>query len=700
MTTIQALPTELVQRLTPAHPDLGSLRDLRFPHIRSSNKAPRDAFVPQVDQMKVLDGLPAASFVKPMLTILAKEQNLVVVGETGSGKSTVLPLFASAACPETDIYCAVPRIFAAERLATWLSEVCQQPVGGRVGFHTGVSKCVSSDTRLTFCTTGVAEMRELLGQNQRKRIVFLDEAHERNIDQDMLLAFLRQEAKKNPDLKIVVMSATIQSQEFSHYLGGCEVLNIKGRNFSIVQEVPEATLAEDVIKFVQRGLNIQIGLAGKLEIEVAMGEIEHALSKAGLHAIILPLHKDVPSAQQQECFKHQGKPRIILATNIAETSLTIPDLHVVIDTGLRRRVYLNNGVQCLGTVYATQFEAMQLRGRVGRTQPGIWVDRCDMAFDQRPLAPPPEILRLQPTNAFLKFVALQNMDPRNMKLLDDPGRHVWDASEQEGKRLGLTDSAVEATELGQTIARLPISVNLGRMLVSARQQGALKEAIFVAAAVEVNGLQDRDNSAWRNLVDKHNDSNPEVSSELMVQLLLFKKGIEIHAAGNNESDYFKAGISPRNFTKALEHADELIRRVRLFGWDEIDRPSRGKNIEYSLVQAFIEGFPDSIFVKHGRFYLGLDGEKRELHGDAVAVAGSQFIAGIPWDFNRNVEGTGGQPKHFINFASVVSEGTAHKHPYVLELLRPKKVKARERATVMRAPICRIQSRINRGFSRR
>ncbi len=639
--------------------------------------------------METLDKLPAAEYVRQMLNILRRDQQLVVVGETGSGKSTVLPLFASAAMPNVDIFCAVPRIFAAERLAGWLSEVRQQPVGRSIGYHTGVSSCVCDDTRLTFCTTGVAEMRELLRQNNRERIVFVDEAHERNCDQDMLLAFLRQEMKQNPHLKVVVMSATIQAEKFADYLGGCKVLNITGRNYEVTQEKPEQFLVDDVIKFVRRGLNIQVGLAGKLEIEQAMGEIERALEVEGLDAIVLPLHKDVPSDQQQECFRDQGKPRVILATNIAETSLTIPDLHVVIDTGLRRRTYLINGVQCLGTVYATQFEARQLRGRVGRTQPGIYVDRCEVPLEMRPLAPPPEILRLQPTNALLKFLAFQQLDPRRMTLLDDPGRVVWDGAEEELKVLGLLDSAIEATDLGQTIARLPISVNLGRMLVDARHQGALIEAIYTTSAIEVNGLQDRENSAWRNLVD-----DLDVDSELAVQLRLFQRAMNLFELGASDSEISELGISVKNFTKARDHAAELIRRVRLMGWDEVDQASRSKSPERALVRAFLTGFPNYIFVKRGNFYVGLDGEKRQLHGETVLSADNRFIAGIPWDFNPKVESEGGKPRHYVNFASAVSETVAMKFEYVRQLASLGKEKRRESNIKMRGPLGDTYARQN------
>lgn len=686
MTTLSSLPLGLAQILKPAHPTLGSalgtlkLADYTLPPGTTGPKA-------KIDLMETLDKLPAAAYVRPMLKILQRDQKLVVVGETGSGKSTVLPLFASAAMPDVDVICAVPRIFAAERLAGWLSEVCEQPVGLSIGYHTGVSKCVSEDTRLTFCTTGVAEMRELLRQNSRERIVFVDEAHERNCDQDMLLAFLRQEMEHNSHLKVVVMSATIQAEKFTSYLGGCKVLNIKGRNHEVKQEQPEPFLVDDVVKFVRLGLNIQVGLAGKLEIEIATGEIEHALRLEGLDAAVLPLHKDVPSEQQQECFKDQGKPRVILATNIAETSLTIPDLNVVIDTGLRRRTYLNNGVQCLGTVYATQFEALQLRGRVGRTQPGIHVDRCEVPLAKRPLAPPPEILRLQPTNALLKFLALQEMDPRNMILLDDPGSLVWDGAADELKELGLLDGATKATELGQTVARLPISVNLGRLLVEARQRGALTEAIYAAAAIEVNGLQDRENSAWRNLVGEL-----DVDSELAVQLALFRSAKSLRELGAADRQLGELGISVKNFNKASEHAAELVRRVREMGWNEVDLPSRSRSIEHALIRSFIEGFPKSIFIKHGNFYVGIDGQKRQLHGDTVVSSDHRFIAAIPWDFNPKVESEGGKPRHFVNFASAVSDSTALKYDYVRELASEGRERMRTSEIKMRAPQGRSDAR--------
>lgn len=225
------------------------------------------------------------------------------------------------------------------------------------------------------------------------------------------------------------------------------------------------------------------------------------------------------------------------------------------------------------------------------------------------------------------------------------------------------------------------------MVIEARQQGALLEAIHVAAAIEAEGLHDRENSAWRNLV-----SDLKVDSELAAQLRLFRIAKNLHDLGASNQELSELGISVKNFTKAREHADDIIRRVRLMGWEEVDLHSRSKSPEHALVHSFLAGYPESIFVKRGNFYVGLDGEKRQLHGETVVSSENRFIAGIPWDFNPNVESAGGKPRHFVNFASAVSDSTAMKYDYVRELASEGKERMRASEIKMRAPQGRSDAR--------
>lgn len=619
-----------------------------------------------------LDALPAARYVPGLLEILKRERSVVVTGPTGCGKSTVAPLAIATTYPGVQVLVAGPRVRNAEETAQWLSTVTQTQVGELVGYHTGSSRQITARTPLTYCTYGLEVMRELLGQNRKERIIVVDEAHMRTIDGDVLLGFLKREQRSNPFLKLVVMSATIDADGFANFLGGSQVIRMTGRPHSIEGMNPEITLGADIVKFVEHGRSIIVCCAGKREVEEAEIEINAALHRSKLNAVVLPFHKEVPEQQQSECFKQQyidglPVPRIILATNLGETGLTFEGISVAIDLGYRRYSRCWDGVYGLMTDYATQHEALQFAGRVGRTQPGIFVDRCPIPFKERPVCPQPEILRNPPTAVYLRMAALHKLDPLTVPLMDKPPHAANERIFAELRTLGLFDSSGKSTSFGEEVARLPIGtgVNLGRMLLAARQRKVLPEAAIVAAAMEVGGLQEPLNSNARLRVPNING----IHSDLEYQLLLFREAEHLEQTSATDADFMEAGLSRRNFLIVREEINRIWNRIERMNWTE-RRDSYNKHFSATqLIEAFAEGFPDFVFVRRGDCYVGVDRVKRVLHSSSLVDRSHQFIVGIPWDFKRSPEDHESQTLRYIRYASEISENMALRMPHIRDLRR-------------------------------
>jgi len=455
--------------------------------------------------------LPISTAVDQIRQAIREHQVVIVAGETGSGKTTQLPKICLLA-GRRRIGHTQPRRIAARSVAERMAEELGENLGESVGYQVRFTTRTSRQTRVKVMTDGIM-LAEIAHDRDLRRYdtIIIDEAHERSLNIDFLLGYLKQLLPRRPDLRVVITSATIDTQRFAEHFGGAPVIEVSGRTYPVeVRYRPVVADAAgrdrdqvdaicDAVSELATGLDgdILVFLSGEREIRDAAEAIEGM----GLRFTeVIPLYARLSAAEQHRVFaRHTGR-RIVLATNVAETSLTVPGIRYVIDTGYARisRYSVRTKVQRLPIEPISQASANQRAGRCGRLGPGICIRLYDEEdYDSRPEFTEPEILR---TN--LAAVILQMAEARLGDIASFPFVEPPDASQvRDGIRLlrelgALAEGdrrshGVRLTGVGRTLARLPLDPRLGRMLVEAERQGCLREVQAIVAGLAIQDVRER-----------------------------------------------------------------------------------------------------------------------------------------------------------------------------------------------------------------
>lgn len=436
---------------------------------------------------------------------------VIVCGDTGSGKTTQLPKIALELGRGTDgrrIGCTQPRRIAATSVAARVAEELQVPLGREVGYQIRFEdKTDKAVTRVKFMTDGVllAETRNDPALRQYDTII-VDEAHERSLNIDFILGYLHRTLAKRRDLKVVISSATLDAGAFSQFFGGAPVIEVEGRTFPVTDLYQPPLdeyepLADQVCRaFESLGEIDRLGdtlvfLPGEREIREAAELLE---GRKYRDTIVLPLFARQAAAEQGAVFRPiASKRRVILATNVAETSLTIPGIRFVIDSGIARlsRHDSGSGIQRLRIEPVSKASARQRRGRCGRISEGVCVRLySEEEFSERPDFTDPEILRSNLAGVVLQMEHLGLGDPLEFPFVDPPQpKRVAQAYRvlEEIGALTKQGRGVHVTGLGHSLARLPLDPRVGRILVGADAEGCLAEGLVVASALAVQDPRER-----------------------------------------------------------------------------------------------------------------------------------------------------------------------------------------------------------------
>ncbi len=449
--------------------------------------------------------LPIDGHLQEIERLWSTHANLVLQSPPGSGKTTRVPpaLLASSALPQgAQIWVLLPRRLAAKMAAARVAEELGEALGHRVGYQFRFEKAVSTQTRLLFLTEGML-VRKLLGSPRLPAVhtVILDEFHERHLQSDFALAYLRHlQRSTRPDLKICLMSATFKAEPLAAYLGGAPVFTAQTPQFEVEQhylnDSGPLALETLVVQNLQRhplesGEDTLVFLPGFSEIK----RTEAALHQARLYPMeILPLHGSLPPTDQQKIFEKFSRPKVVLATNIAESSLTIPGLKRVLDSGWHRQSRYSwwSGIPRLETRPISQAAAVQRAGRAGRTGPG----RCfrlytSWEFQSRPQESSPEITRADLAQMYLELLALGVSDLQDFPWLLAPEETVATHCLELLQRLGAVRQAHaqwEITELGRQLCSLPVHPRVGRLLWEGRERGVREAALTLAAGLSEGDL--------------------------------------------------------------------------------------------------------------------------------------------------------------------------------------------------------------------
>nr|CBA29838.1 ATP-dependent RNA helicase hrpA [Curvibacter putative symbiont of Hydra magnipapillata] len=504
--------------------------------------------------MEFPESLPVSGKRDEIMDAIAAHQVVIVCGETGSGKTTQLPKIALAMgrgrlnYPEGQrgklIGHTQPRRIAASSVAKRIAEELKTPLGDVVGYKVRFNDRLGKDASVKLMTDGI-----LLAETQTDPLlnaydtIIIDEAHERSLNIDFLLGYLRQILPRRPDLKIIVTSATIDAQRFADHFksskGPAPVIFVSGRMFPVEQRYRpfEESREYDLNDAIADGVDelwrdphnqgdILVFLPGEREIREAADHLRKHLSHQPVmrNAEVLPLFARLSPAEQDRIFDGHTGRRIVLATNVAETSLTVPGTRYVIDAGTARvkRYSFRSKVEQLLVEPISQAAANQRAGRCGRVANGICIRLYDQKdFDGRPRFTDPEILRSSLAGVILRMKSLHLGIVEDFPFLERPsGRAIADGY-QLLNELGAVDDANELTPLGQELSRLPLDPRVGRMLLEARGRESLDEALVIASALSVQDVRDRPMEAQQQADQAHQKFDDE-KSEFTGYLKLWK----------------------------------------------------------------------------------------------------------------------------------------------------------------------------------
>ncbi|WP_347754283.1 ATP-dependent RNA helicase HrpA [Agrococcus sp. ProA11] len=464
--------------------------------------------------------LPVSEARETIMAAIRDHQVVIVAGATGSGKTTQLPKMLLE-LGRTSIGHTQPRRLAARTIAERLAEELAVEMGSEVGYKVRFTDQVSASTRIKVMTDGIllAEMhrdRDLKGYDT----IIIDEAHERSLTIDFLIGYLKRLLPRRPDLKVIVTSATIDPESFSRHFDDAPIIEVSGRTFPVDiryrplvgeemdadddGEADEPAVDLDPIDGIEAALaeiarddagDVLVFLPSEADIRDAQGALEGRL---GQTTEILPLYGRLSAADQHRVFEKTNRAgirrRVVLATNVAETSLTVPGVRHVIDTGTARisRYSARSKVQRLPIEAISQASANQRAGRAGRVAPGIAIRLYSEAdFDKRPAFTDPEILRTNLAAVILQAASLGLGPLAEFPFLQPPAaRDIKDGNDLL-LELGAISKAGTITKIGRELARLPVDPRFGRMAVAGRDAGVAHEVIAIVAGLTIQDPRER-----------------------------------------------------------------------------------------------------------------------------------------------------------------------------------------------------------------
>ena len=592
--------------------------------------AARRARVPRIDYP---EELPVSAKRADIARAIADNQVVIVCGETGSGKTTQLPKI----CLELGrgIYGQIghtqPRRIAARAVASRIAQELRSPPGDTVGFQVRFTDRSSPQNLIKLMTDGI-----LLAETQSDRFLnaydtlIIDEAHERSLNIDFLLGYVRQLLPKRPDLKLIVTSATIDAEKFSSHFDNAPVIEVSGRLYPVDVlyrpfdeddedahdiDLPEAVAdAVDDLTRQSRTGDVLVFLPGEREIRETAEALRKQHSKG---AEILPLYSRLSAQEQERVFSPGGARRIVLATNVAETSLTVPGIRYVIDSGLARvnRYSYRNKVEMLQVEKISRASANQRAGRCGRVMDGVCVRLYgEEDFNARGEFTDPEILRSSLASVILRMQALKLGEVEDFPFVDPPAPKAIADGYQLLTELGAVDDSRELTEVGRQLAKLPIDPRIARMIVAARDLGCLKEILIIASGLSLQDPRERPMDKIEAVNRAHDDFADE-RSDFLAYVAMWK--------------WFEEALRHKESNRKLVQAchDRFLSYLRLREWRELHgqlaamvaemdwRPNETEARHEEIHRALLTGLLGNIGYKSDEagVYLGARGIRFSIH---------------------------------------------------------------------------------------
>jgi late competence protein required for DNA uptake (superfamily II DNA/RNA helicase) len=602
-------------------------------------------------KINTFNDLPVRNYFDAIIDAVDSNQVTIVTAETGAGKSTQIPQYL-AEHGYTRVVVTQPRILAARNLAQRVREEWSlrntEDSSEIIGYRTAHERDDSGNTQILYCTDGLQLVREITGSGiTEKQVLVLDEVHEWNENMEVLVAWAKKRCEEEPRFKVVVMSATIETESLANYFGTEAIIDIPGRHFEVTKRRGRDLLAELFAQIEHRGKNILTFLPGKSEIQYITEALEKKATAAGVP--VIPLHSQLEAEDQQKAFANYPNGKIILATNIAQTSVTIDDIDMVIDSGLERQSEVRSGVEGLFIAQISQADSLQRAGRAGRTRPGEYVlahyDTMPcLDFKDRPPYAVPEIMRKHIDRLALRLANV-GIDIESLDFYHDPSKRAIQRAKKTLVALGALTANGEVTEIGRQMEQFPVESNYGRMLVEAKQFSKEVQAKLAAsiAIQEIGGIVKGGTrfTGWRKFTK-------QFKSDLLAQYDVYLALPTI-----SEEQYEELGIISKNVDKAEEVIERLNRDLSLtdVALTPIDASEEGP-----LLRCITSGEIDqlwSVIDDNGTVEHIFSGQQRELSSSTV-VKNPTLITGTPFDLQVPLRSGGLETLHLVTGVTIVN----------------------------------------------
>ena len=622
--------------------------------------------------------LPACSYAGRLLELLEHNQVVIVEGETGSGKSSIL---LAELAQRYQVYAAVPRFLVAKGLAGFTASLFGEMPGGMVGFET-MSEAIRSDaSKLVYATDGYELMTVMHGRLQRDCVLVVDEFHERNLNQDVLVAYARRLIEHGARFKVVIMSATIDVRALSNYFFNAPILSIPGRLYDVTMLKPENTWENSILKLLEIARNSAtkgdpFGVLAFVPGKRKLHQVIRNLRDLGVSEMILPCHAELSAREQALVLEKYNEPFVVVSTPVCESGITPPSIRAVMDSGEVNEIWVVDGVEGLHCKWIPVASMRQRIGRAGRVAPGWAVTHLPKnrySYDRREYVTP-EVQRRLLETMWLKVMSATGLDMLELHFLDNIPREEIKQAKRRLYALGCIDHKYAVTKVGEEASSLPMSVQLARAVIHAIELGVEYPAVMAAAVVEAGGVGTRANTAWQSRFCPN-----ETESDILAQLITFQDVLRMQDEAEEaeqrqkvDEELVELGIDLKAVKRARIILQKSTQRLRV-SEEYVDI----KPVRDSLIRAFQVGLAGHVFMNVGNgLYRNAEETPRRLISASV-VGDSKYIVGIPVDLKVVTPDDDEKPIHLITWATAIPEYLA---PGWLNKLRRIKDRVEQRTT--------------------
>lgn len=576
----------------------------------------------------------------------------IIEARPASGKSTMVPQYLVEAFDKVIV--TNPRVMPCITLATYVAERRGTPVGDEVGYRTGFQKCYSENTKIEYVTDAFHFIKVIMGENVEKRIaLIIDEVHEWKVSTEALVAWCKFMEEKW-HVRVILMSATIKTDEFGKYFGEekTNILRIPGKVYDVkVEERKAKTFLDTIKEKIIKGKNTLVFLPSIKKIYEMMEKL------SGMNVIVLPLHSKLSWEEQKRCYCNYNRPVCILATNIAQTSVTIPNINAVVDSGEAIVPFENNGIIEYVVSPISKADITQRMWRAGRTEDGEYTLCSDIPIQDRDEYPIPEIQRTLIDQVALKL-AVNEIDISELEFFHQPSNTQIKEAKKKLRLSGAIDENGNITDIGHKISKLPISTEKARMVLEAEKYNVVEEVIAISAIIENGGLLEKvKDKTGKYYSRSYRDFTTENGSDLLAELDIWQ-----YLNSLDYINFYELGINGRSFKKIKKHIGKMTNAL-----DGIVEINSGGGRE-AILKVCLSVNTHNIhkYYTSGEF-VGEDGVSRKIDNKSCvynrgSIGYNTFLIGKPIRIKPKNRYGLNYDVNLLTFVSTVS------HEFLLELV--------------------------------